>query len=324
MDMIKVRSGLKYFMNHIVDYAGMFPPAKLDFETAFANYLAYQNHADSWMIERFVFPIAKYSELPKFAEQLKSHSHQIKLSTLPEYQASSELFLSKFMTDLVRMGKVVRDLSDKIDFRYFEFKLPADLVDAEQNEFNEFFTQLIQFAKDHPLTNPHFFVEIPMDSDWKFKFDHITSLLTHHPLSRNLGFKLRCGGVTPEAFPDAEVLATAILLCQQKKIPMKFTAGLHHPIRHYNENVQAKMYGFFNLFGACILANTHQLNVQEIEEILIDEKKDHFTFADQGMKWRSHTVTTKQIAEARELFCLSYGSCSFDEPREDLRELHLI
>lgn len=322
--MIKVRSGLKFFMNHIIDYAGMFPPAKLDFETAFSNYLAYQNHPDNWMIERFVFPITNYSALPSFSQQLSTHSHTVKLSTLPQYQASADLFLSNFMTDLVQMGKVVRSLSDKIDFRYFEFKLPADLVDAEQNVFNDFFTQLIQFAKDHPLTNPRFFVEIPMDADWKFKFNRITSLLTHHPLSRNLGFKLRCGGVTPDAFPEVEVLATAILLCQQKKLPMKFTAGLHHPIRHYNESVQTKMYGFFNLFGACILANTHQLSAQEIEEILIDEKKDHFTFADQGMKWRTQIVTTKQIAEAREHFCLSYGSCSFDEPREDLRTLHLI
>ncbi|TNE72313.1 hypothetical protein EP331_07415 [bacterium] len=322
--MIKIRSGLKQFMFQIIDYAGMYPPARLDFASAFANYLHYQNQKYHWMLERFVFPIQETASLEQFSDELAQHKHKIKLSTLPTYSNSSELFLSGFMTDLTVLSKTIKQLPASFDFRFFEFKLPHDLMHAEQKTIYDFITQLIVFAKDHPLTDPKFFIEIHIDEDWKYNLNRFIKLLKHHPYAEHLGFKLRCGGITSDAFPEAEIVATAIYLSRQHNLPIKFTAGLHHPIRHYNDSVQAKMYGFFNIFGASIIANKYSLTIDELEEILVDEKPEHFTFSDQGMKWRELEVPTKEIKQARETLCFSYGSCSFDEPREDLHKLHLL
>src|SRR5437867_1479809 len=51
------------FMSGIIDYAGLFPPAKLPLEEAFRNYVRYRREADAWMLGRFVCPAARLKEL---------------------------------------------------------------------------------------------------------------------------------------------------------------------------------------------------------------------------------------------------------------------
>jgi hypothetical protein len=44
---------------------------------------------------------------------------------------------------------------------------------------------------------------------------------------------------------------------------------------------------------------------------------------DEAMTWHNSgvTLTAQQIEGAREQFCTSFGSCSFTEPIDDLRNL---
>jgi hypothetical protein len=322
--MAKLRSGLKYFMTHIIDYAGMYPPAKLHFNDAFSNYLTYQNEADSWMMERFIFPISKYSELTHFLPQLTIHKHVIKLSILPEYNDFEDLFLEKFRSDFESLIAVIKTIPTRFDLKFFEFKLPKQLENADQNRVYRFFDEILAISKLHPHHNPKFFVEMSIGSDWKYSLNRFTNLLTYYPQAKHLGFKLRCGGITSDSFPEAFIVANAIHLCREKSLPMKFTAGLHHPLSHFNSSLNTRMYGFFNILGAAVLSYTHLLSLKELEEMITEERADHFAFADQGMKWRDYVVNTEQIKQARENFCMGYGSCSFDEPRQDLRTLQLM
>ncbi len=105
---------------------------------------------------------------------------------------------------------------------------------------------------------------------------------------------------------------------------IKFTAGLHHPIRHYNESVKNKMHGFLNVFGASILSYTQDLSESEFVEILNDEKASNFKFTDQYFAWKDFAAPALEIRMLRMLSVLSYGSCSFDEPIEDLQELKIL
>ena len=91
-------------------------------------------------------------------------------------------------------------------------------------------------------------------------------------IERNCGFKLRTGGVVPEAFPPAEQIAFAIISCCEFGIPMKCTAGLHHPIRHFSEGVNTYMHGFINVFAASALAYICDLDETDITEILNEEE----------------------------------------------------
>ncbi|RMF59405.1 MAG: hypothetical protein D6748_06455, partial [Calditrichaeota bacterium] len=138
------------------------------------------------------------------------------------------------------------------------------------------------------------------------------------------GFKLRCGGTEPELYPSPELVAYVLALCQRHLLPFKATAGLHHPIRHFNETEKVKMHGFLNVFGAGILADAHQLEYEQILEIVADEDPSNFLFTRNAFAWRNLRASIDEIKKAREERLLSFGSCSFDEPRDDLRKLKLL
>ncbi|MEL6616413.1 MAG: hypothetical protein AAFQ43_11790, partial [Bacteroidota bacterium] len=132
--------------------------------------------------------------------------------------------------------------------------------------------------------------------------------------------KFRCGGVIADLFPGVEALAQAVHASHRAGAPFKGTAGLHHPIRHHHESVGTEMHGFVNLFGAACLAHAHDFDADAIADVLDDQDASHFTLAD-DFSWRGHRVTASGVHEARQRRALSYGSCSFDEPRDDLRDL---
>jgi len=106
-------------------------------------------------------------------------------------------------------------------------------------------------------------------------------------------------------------------------VPIKFTAGLHHPVRKFQESVGTKMHGFLNVLGAGVLAAEHGWSEVETEEMLADEDAASFRFEEEAFSWRGWKITNARIAERRRLV-VSLGSCSFDEPREDLRALNLF
>jgi hypothetical protein len=105
---------------------------------------------------------------------------------------------------------------------------------------------------------------------------------------------------------------------------MKCTAGLHHPIRHYADSVQTKMHGFFNVFGGAMLSYAHDLSDEQLMEVVREEDPEHFSFTSEGFQWKNFTVPVHEIAELRKSALVSFGSCSFDEPREDLEQLELL
>ena len=132
--------------------------------------------------------------------------------------------------------------------------------------------------------------------------------------------KIRTGGVTRDAFPSHTHVATFIRTCALSGVPFKATAGLHHPLRcirplTYAPNAPTgTMHGFVNVFMAAAL-------VHEAERVLLEEDASAFHFEDDFASWRDHAVTTAHLKEVRDGFAISFGSCSFEEPIEDLRAL---
>lgn len=137
---------------------------------------------------------------------------------------------------------------------------------------------------------------------------------------RGLRAKIRTGGITADAFPSPERVASFIRACKEAGVAFKATAGLHHPLRcikplTYEPNAATgKMHGFVNVFLAAAMTD-------RAEEILREEDPGAFSFDDERVTWRDHAVSTPQLAEMRQNFALSFGSCSFEEPIADLQEL---
>jgi hypothetical protein len=58
-----------------------------------------------------------------------------------------------------------------------------------------------------------------------------------------------------------------------------------------------------------------------MEEILMEDDPQAFSFRDEAAAWRGHEVRTDELARIRRDFAISFGSCSFEEPIADLKEL---
>lgn len=138
--------------------------------------------------------------------------------------------------------------------------------------------------------------------------------------------KIRTGGVKPEAIPSPAEVAAFILACADRRLAFKATAGLHHPIRaehpltYEPDAPRAIMHGFLNVLMASALAWHGE---RDIEPVIADTDPDAFSF-DEFAHWKGRSLTVEQIRNARRDFIHSVGSCSFDEPVQELRALGLI
>ena len=137
------------------------------------------------------------------------------------------------------------------------------------------------------------------------------------------GYKLRTGGVTADAFPTSAQIARALVTPATHQLPIKFTAGLHHPVRQYRDEVKTKMHGFLNVLGAAVLAAEHRWDARQASMMLDDENVDSFSFTDNFFAWREWKIDVQRL-QYRRRFVASFGSCSFDEPRDDLRALGFL
>jgi hypothetical protein len=142
--------------------------------------------------------------------------------------------------------------------------------------------------------------------------------------------KVRTGGVTASAFPDAADLVRFMDACRRAGVPFKATAGLHHPLRaeyrltYEPDAPTGTMYGFLNVFLAAALLCAGA-SLPEAEAILTERDPAALRFDDGGVEWRGIRLTTDALRAAREAGAVvAFGSCSFREPVDDLRALGLL
>jgi hypothetical protein len=164
----------------------------------------------------------------------------------------------------------------------------------------------------------------------EIKADHRLSLPTYSEVALDRivdGFaKIRTGGLTPDAIPAAEDLAHFLCQAAERRLAFKATAGLHHPVRsdrpltYAPDAPRGTMHGFVNVFLAAAFA-WHGADRATVLKILNETDAGAFQFLDDEARWRDLNLTTGQIAEARSDFAHSFGSCSFEEPIADLRQL---
>jgi hypothetical protein len=144
--------------------------------------------------------------------------------------------------------------------------------------------------------------------------------LIEHISMHGLRAKIRTGGLTPDAFPSSVDIANFMRKCASWGVAFKATAGLHHPLRcvrplTYEPSAPTgTMHGFVNVFMAAAI-------LPRAEAILDEDDAGAFAFDDDTASWRGHAVLTDDLARLRENFAISFGSCSFEEPVQDLKEL---
>ncbi|HEY9731353.1 MAG TPA: hypothetical protein V6C89_05540 [Drouetiella sp.] len=252
-----VAPALKALLEHFIDYAGIFPPAKLSLDKAVDNFSNYRNGEYSWMLHWLVLG----------SEQAKDSPHSLDAHTSLVSETDDGRAASLETRSIVISQKPV----------YCE-TLPGDTEQLDAIKKSGCFA------------------------------------------------KIRTGGIKPEAIPSPASVARFIADCAERKLAFKATAGLHHPIRamhpltYEHDAPRAVMHGFINVLLASCFAWHGE---RDLESIIAEIDPANFSFSDTA-SWRDKVLTVEQIHEARTHFIHSVGSCSFDEPVEDLKKLGLL
>ncbi|MDQ6654211.1 MAG: hypothetical protein M3Y80_00160 [Verrucomicrobiota bacterium] len=300
---------LRALLTGAVDYAGLFPPASLSIEPALANQGRYVRDPEQWMLGTFVLPVGKFEAA---ADHLKPFDvkHRLRLSALGAKTESA----SEFTAALRKTSDAIHEF----EMRHGGTASATQIEMAIPAHSGATITEAAEALSQRQMPT---FWEAPTD-----EAERVIGLIAdHHGESgvRHFGFKLRTGGVIASAFPSSIQIARALIAATTQRVAIKFTAGLHHPVRQFHQSVQTKMHGFLNVLGAGVLAAEHEWTVQQTAAMLDEEDAETFAFDDGSFRWRHWEVATPQIKAHREIIT-SFGSCSFDEPPADLRALGML
>ncbi len=287
----------------LIDYAGLFPPSELDLATALRDYDRHLRSAEAGMLGRFVLPARRLDELEPWLDGPWGRDRPLRLSLLVTLDDLAPVAAHASRTPAVRV--------EALEFR-----------PGPQRPAGAWLAELVARQWDAELTALETYVELPPGRDEELLLA-LGRRQAQHPLAR-LGGKLRCGGVTPDLIPPVARVASVIARARDLEVPLKFTAGLHHPVRGMGQVAGEPMHGFLNVYGAALLAHAHGLSAAELEPVIADTDARSFRLDASGFAWRGTLVPAARIATLREGMLGGYGSCSFDEPVTDLRALHML
>jgi hypothetical protein len=192
---------------------------------------------------------------------------------------------AKLGLELAGLEIALRDLDDLTG----NARRVATAIDAARAEGT--------LAEDVPV-----YVELPhvgSTASWLAAADEVAA--AEHRL------KFRTGGLEADAFPAAHALASWIDAALDRETPFKCTAGLHRAVRHTSDE-GFEQHGFLNV----MVATQRAFDGAAVDEVVATlEERDGAALA------------AADLSGARRWFT-SFGSCSVEEPLEDLRTLGLV
>jgi hypothetical protein len=305
-------------MRGLFDYAGLFPPASLDMAATVRNYAVYRDAWQGEMLARMVVPVARLDEFEREAAALLPRD----LGETTDDDAEDD----EMLVDPWRITALTKPAGDEgLDADLDRIaKFNDDHADPENGlavvdaiELKADSARAIESAVEAIPPDYQAFFEMP------WQVNDIRGMVAA-VAGEGLGAKVRTGGMSPDLFPPSDALARFIRACAMAEIPMKATAGLHHPVRHFNQGQQVTMHGFVNVIIASALALTQRADEATLTSVLEETDARAFRFSDEAVVWRNAKVSLDQLESARERFFASIGSCSIDEPADDLKALGLL
>jgi hypothetical protein len=287
-------TAIRALLKNMFDYAGTAPPASLSMSAACQNYATYLAGPNAWMLGRFILPLAALEELENClkAGPAPAHPWQVSVTAAP----GNELNIARILAFNQRWS----DANVRID------TVEIKIVSAEQ-------VGTTRKSLPDGLT---FYCEIsPMQSS-----DEILGALK----TANARAKIRTGGLEAALFPSSGDVASFLKRCADARVGFKATAGLHHPLRSIQNltadpsSPKALMYGFVNVFLGAALA--FRGASEDAISATLEERLPHaFRFDQDCARWHDHRLTSEELASIRTSFAFGLGSCSFEEPLNDLR-----
>lgn len=283
-------SAVEALLGRIVDYAGLFPPAGLDMEPAVRNYQDALGGENGWMLGSFVVPAARLAVFVEAFERVCCGEREQPWTLSVVCAGEADLHaVEEFREGAVFLRSVEAKAADRSSAEAALRGLPG---------------------------SRSCYIEFPPD-----RAHEILPLLA----AKGGRAKLRTGGLTAEAIPTLDTVAGFLRACAAERVPFKATAGLHHPVRGLHllapeGAARATMHGFLNLFLAAALA-WFGADDAAVRRTLAEEDAAAFCVDDDVIRWQEHAMTSDQLEQVRRDFAITFGSCSFAEPVDDLRAM---
>jgi hypothetical protein len=284
-----VTAALRALLEHVVDYAGLYPPASQDLPTAARSYQSYRSSDDRWMLGRLVVGVGKLGELRAVIASLRPRDLPWPVTVIAPDAAAATGVIRGADVGPIRVESVEVKVKTAADVAML-----ARAIDREREVY----------------------VEVALDESIESTLDALAGA--------KLRAKVRTGGVTPDAFPHADDIVRFLRGCAQRNLPFKATAGLHHPVRgvyrltYDSAALSGPMFGFLNLFLAAAFMRDGMLSTEDARALLDESDVSAFAIQDQTIGWRDHLVDLESIRATRARFATSFGSCSFREPVDEL------
>jgi len=290
------------FLSGIIDYAGLFPPARLRMDDAVREFARSTRGNDRDLLGRFILPVSRLNEFSATAHEfLTDNAEPWRLSAIASSGNDSEL--NSIVTfNHARASQTGGALIDAIEIPVTTSAEVEWAADAYGKQFAVFLEP----------TQP----------------DDSVALLTQIARS-GVSAKLRTGGVVASSIPSATSVMRFIDTCARLSLPFKATAGLHHavrgdyPLTYETDAPKGTMFGYLNIF---LVAAFHRAGLPEsaLFDLLEESDPSSITFDDAGAWWRGNLADTAQLGETRKSLAVSFGSCSFTEPVDEAKGMHLI
>lgn len=280
--------------SQLIDYAGLFPPAQLSLPAALAEYDAARRGPNAWMLGRFIIP----GPLAIGGGLGLERPFSAIVANEPEPLSA--------IARMRKAGAPVESLEIPLR-RDLSWEEAAGAIDG-----------IAELTSETELGALPIFVELPRSQHWPEIVPIAMESLEH----AGLAAKLRCGGTTAADFPTVDEVAEFIAHARKNAVPFKATAGLHHPVRHLDAATGAMMHGFLNVLAAAALAR--RIERDALVFVLAEEDAQAFRFDERALYWRDERIDIAELEQTRRMAFLSYGSCSFAEPIDDLTALGIL
>jgi len=283
-------SAIDSLLTGLIDYAGLYPPAGLEMQAALRNYFSYLHSKHALALGRFLVDMPRVGDVKRIAGDAP---RGCRIAVIATPSANWD---------------VLRHMLDE--------GLAIDTVEVKVQQPDEIDSTVRSIP--HGLQA---YFEIPLIGASAGFFGAIES--------HGARVKLRMGGLVAEAFPSVEAILKMLNALAARKLKFKATAGLHHPIRsrhpfsYQPESPTGMMHGFINL--SCAAAVLFAGGAEEDAQGLLEEQDSsawHVT--EDAIAWRSLRWSAEDLRQVRERFFMSFGSCSFTEPIEDLEKLEWL
>jgi hypothetical protein len=301
----------------LIDYAGLFPPAQLDMAAAVAEYRAARSGRYGWVLGRFLCPTPRLAELAgELTRSMVTGEPAWKIGAIFDTDPASSAGDAQAFTTAMAPAATIVLAESPLPAEAADGRPPADAAQV----INPNLRAAASISPELSIS-----LEVPRTSAWRDGIPAAVQAIaalagTSH---RDVGAKLRCGGLEPSQFPSVAQVACFIGAAAQAEVAFKATAGLHHPVRHLDPELGGYRHGFLNLLTATSLAVAGE-GSSALEAAISEEDPAAFQLAGSGLSWQGRRIGTSVLQRTRRDAFTAYGSCSFNEPISDLIALGFL